>query len=193
MAVAGDTRIDVQLGDDEQLVDYTGVIMAKESGAPLAGVYVSLKRDAGTAPPSLATARFTDARGAFSVPLTPGRYLLFAHQTGFVPVWRHQQISRTNANVAIEMATASGPLVRLTDAQTGQPLPIVALGIHGAPGGVPLRLTQAGTAPLWRGLVGRDLLFRHPDYEEVRVPAWNGDALELKMVAAGSTDRDAGR
>lgn len=51
---------------------------------------------------------------------------------------------------------------------------------------MPLRLTSEGTATLWRELEGRDLLFRHPNYEQVKVPRWDGSALHVRMISRSS-------
>ena len=183
--VASDTRVDVRLRDHERQVDFAGVVTAADTRQPLAGVYVSLRDSTDeTSGPFKATARRTDSRGAFSMRVTPGTYRVFAHKTGFAAVWRHQTLATPITDIAIALRPAAGAPVRVTDAQTGQPLPYVALGVGEQ--GVPLRLTSEGTATLWRELEGRDLLFRHPNYEQVKVPRWDGSALHVRMISRSS-------
>ena len=183
--VARDTRVDIQLRDDEREVDFAGVVTAADTQQPLPGVYVSLRLKEGSADFDV-IARRTDSNGAFAMRLTPGKYRLFANKTGFAPQWRDQDILETTTHPEISLAAAAGARVRVTDAETGQPLPYVALGV--ADQGIPLRLTAAGTANLWRDLEGQDLLFRHPNYEDVLIHRWDGAPLEIQM--RGHADKD---
>lgn len=59
--------------------------------------------------------------------------------------------------------------------------------------GVPLRLTKAGTANLWRDLEGQDLLFRHANYEEVRIPSWDGAPLDIQMHGLADAEHLPGK
>ena len=61
------------------------------------------------------------------------------------------------------------------------------MSIAGEPGGLALHLTSDGTARLWWDLAGRDLYFRHPNYDPVRIRNWDGQAPDLKLRARRET------
>ena len=178
--VSSDTRVDVALREDERQIHLTGVVTDADTQRPIPGVYISLSREIDRAGPSfMVIPRHTDANGGFSMRLKPGAYRMFANKTGFAPHWRELFLFEATEDAAISLAPADGAPARFTDAETGQPLPYVALGVDDQ--GVPLRLTKEGTAKLWNDLRGKDLLFRHPAYEDVTVPRWNGAALDIQM------------
>ena len=184
--VASDTRADVHVRDDEGQVSFDGVVTHADSRRPLARVYVLLRQPATGLHPTFTSAGYTNANGVFRRRVTPGTYRIFVSKTGFAPQWREVVISETTPQEAISLAPANGASVRFTDAETGQPLPFVTLTVDDQ--AMPLGLTKEGAAKLWDDLEGRDLLFRHHQYEDVTVPRWDGAALDVKMRGRRAAD-----
>ena len=187
VSVIGDTRVDLRLGEDERRVLFAGTVVAAPGNRPLPGANVSLRSGANKSATPVASRRRTDSNGAFSLTVAPGTYRVFAYKTGFAAVSYRQPILEPTSDVVVALHPASGPTVRLTDAETNRPLPFVGMSIAGEPGGLALHLTSDGTARLWWDLAGRDLYFRHPNYDPVSIRNWDGQALDLKLRARRET------
>ena len=184
--VASDTRADVHVRDAQRQVHFDGVVTHADSRRPIDRVYVLLRQPATGPHLTFTSAGYTNANGVFRKRVTPGTYRIFASKTGFAPQWREVVISETTPQEAISLAPASGASARFTDAETSQPLPFVILTVDDQD--IPLGLTEEGTVNLWEDLEGRDLLFRHHQYEDVTVPSWNGAALDIKMRVRRAAD-----
>lgn len=187
-----------------------GRVTDRETGLPVSDFHMTIAGPQGTAGTCAKRFRSEDGSFVWDV-LPPGRHAATVAADGYqlhtVP---ELHLPQDGADVDLPIAMNPGAAVRgrVVEAATGLPVagalvtaregawvsyqPLAPVGAD-KPFGIASASTDAEGGFVLRQLPleGQDLLFRHPNYEDVLVPRWGGAALDIQMRGHAAKNEQA--
>ena len=161
---------------------YSGKVIAAGDGSGLRGVSVML-----TGQPDGGGSTSTDDQGRFEIQaLGAGDYLLSAYRQGYEVFTQRISLRESMKDATVELASASGQTLRLSEANTGRPLTSVRVGVAKESRLIArfqIFLGKDGVGVLSRSLTGYDLTLEAISYRPHGVPSWAGEPLSAGLSA----------